>query len=302
MQTIKEKILKLKKERNAVIIAHNYQPIDVQEIADFLGDSLDLSRKAAQTSADVIVFCGVHFMAETAAILAPNKIVLIPDATAGCPMANMISAKELVEVKSQHPGAKVVCYVNTSAEIKALSDVCCTSSNAKTIVNSMLSDDIIFVPDKNLGHYTQKITGKKMFLWNGYCPTHVKFQPEHVLAQKKAHPNAKVLVHPECLPSVVELADQVLSTTGICEFISKSSDIEFIIGTETNILHRLSKENPNKKFYPLYDGATCPNMRKNSLEKVLFALEEMKTIVKVDPDVSNAAKKSLDKMLELSGK
>jgi quinolinate synthase len=302
MSEIVNKINQLKKERDAIILVHNYQPAEVQDIADFLGDSLDLSLKAARTEKRVIVFCGVHFMAETAAILSPDKAVLIPEPEAGCPMADMITAEQLRTLKKEHPLAATVCYVNTTAEVKAESDICCTSSNAVQIVASLPQRDIIFVPDINLGRYVESQTGKKMVLWPGYCIVHSRFSVEDVQKARKAHPEAELIVHPECPQQIIRLADGVYSTTGMCVRVKESRAKEFIIGTETGILHRMRKENPDKKFYPLAECAVCANMKKNSLEKVLWALEDMKNIVKVAPAISAKAKKAIDRMLEFSKK
>jgi len=296
--TIQERIHELKKKRNAVILAHSYQPAEVQDIADFVGDSLDLSRKAAESAAKVIVFCGVHFMAETASILCPDKTILLPAADAGCPMADMITVEQLRALKKQHPGAVTVAYVNTSAAVKTETDVCCTSANAEKIVGSLAADTIIFVPDKNLGQYVAKRTGKRMIFWEGYCPIHARILPEQVVAARRSHPGAEVLVHPECSPAVTGTADQVLSTTGMCRYAKTSAAKELIIGTETGILHRLQKENPGKRFYPLTDVAHCVNMKKNSLEKVRLALEEMRHEVRVDEETRVKAKKAIDRMVE----
>ena len=297
-ENITDRIQALKKKRNAVVLVHNYQPAEVQDIADFLGDSLDLSRKAAQTKADVIVFCGVHFMAETAAILCPQKTVLLPELAAGCPMADMITPEKLRKMKQENPGAPVVCYVNTSAAVKAESDVCCTSSNAEAIVKNLKEEKIIFIPDKNLGAYVALKTGKKLILSDGYCIVHERMTKEDVLKAKTAHPRAEFIAHPECRPEVSSLADKVLSTSGMCAYAKSSEADEIIIGTETGIIHRLKKENPGKKFYPLSERAVCVNMKKNNLEKVLWALEDMKNIIKVDEEVRLKAKKAIDRMLE----
>ena len=299
MDTIIKKIQALKKERNAIILAHNYQPDEIQDVADFLGDSLDLSRKAAEVQEDVIVFCGVHFMAETAAILAPGKTVLIPDLNAGCPMADMVDARGLRELKAQHPGAIVVTYVNSTAEVKAESDICCTSANAVNVVRSLMDKEIIFVPDRNLGAYVESQTGKKMVLWNGFCPTHARILPEHITSAKAEHPHAKVLVHPECSPAVTALADKVMSTTGMLQYVRQSPDTEFIIGTELGILHRMKKENRGKLFYPVSTNMLCPNMKKNTLEKLLAALQDMKHRVTVEEPVRSKAKLAIDRMLAL---
>jgi quinolinate synthase len=295
-----DKIGKLKKKRNAIIIAHNYQRDEVQDIADFTGDSLGLSRIAAKTDADVIVFCGVHFMAESASILSPDKIVLMPDINAGCPMANMITADQLRSLKKEHPSAMVLSYVNTTAAVKAETDICCTSSNALNIVEKLKDvKEIIFVPDKYLASYVSAKTGRKFITWNGYCPTHVKIQASDILRQKEAHPDAKVIVHPECTVPVVEIADKVLSTEGICKFVQESSASEFIVGTETGILHRLRKENPDKIFYPASEHAVCPNMKLTTLEKVLWSLESMQHEVKVPEEIRVKAKNAVDRMVQI---
>ena len=294
-----EKINKLKKERNAVILVHSYQIGEIHEIADFVGDSLGLSRIAAKTAADVIVFCGVYFMAETAKILSPQKTVLIPDKNAGCPMADMITVNQLKELKAAHPNAKVLCYVNTSAEIKAESDVCCTSANAIEVVNTVLKDEeeIIFIPDKYLANHTSQVTGRKFITWNGFCPSHMKILPEYVQTQKELHPQALVLVHPECSQAVIDISDEVLSTDGICKYVTKSDKKEFIIGTEIGIIHRLQKENPDKLFYPASDLAICPNMKLTTLEKVLSSLENMQHQVEVKEEVAERAYTSIQRML-----
>jgi len=294
-----EEIKKLKESRNAIILAHNYQIPEVQDIADFIGDSLDLSRSAEKTDAKVIVFCGVHFMAETASILCPDKKVIMPEITAGCPMADMITVEKLRELKREHPNAAVLGYVNTSAAVKAELDICCTSANALKVLNTIENDEIIFVPDKYLAMYISRFTKKRIISWNGYCPTHVKILPEHILEKKKLYPNAKVLVHPECVPKVIDLADEVLSTNGMIKYSKESDAKEFIIGTETGIIYRLQKENPGKKFYPATELSICPNMKKTNLEKVYFALKEMRYEVKVPKDIRVRAKRAVDKMLEI---
>lgn len=293
-------ILRLKEKRKAIILAHNYQIREVQDIADFVGDSLDLSRQAAKTDAEVIVFCGVHFMAETAKILSPNKTVLMPDLNAGCAMANMITLRQLKEIKKKHPEAVVVSYVNTSAEIKAESDYCCTSANAVKVVQAIPREkEIIFIPDKYLGDYVSKQANRKMILWEGYCPTHRRILAEDILKRKTLYPKAEVLVHPECTPDVIAMADKVLSTSGICKYAKESNSEEFIIGTEIGILHRLQKENPNKKFYPASILSDCPNMKLNNLEKILWSLEDMIYKIEVPPDIAQRAKRSIDRMLEI---
>jgi len=316
------RINELKKKRNAVILVHNYQLPEVQDIADFLGDSLGLSRKAAETDAEVIVFCGVHFMAETASILCPDKVVLIPDINAGCPMADMIDAENLRRLKREHPDAVVVAYVNTTAEVKAESDVCCTSANAVKIVNSLPDKKIIFIPDKYLGQYVASQihpvrnkspeaialprarisngTSKKIIFWEGYCPIHVRILADDILSMKKEHPSAEVIVHPECTPEVISLADKVFSTTGMVNYAKQAECEEMIIGTEIGIIYRLQKDNPDKIFYPASEKAVCENMKKNNLEKVLWSLENLKHEIKVEEQISRKAKKAIDKMLEYS--
>jgi len=297
-QELAEQIQHLKQERHAVLLVHNYQRGEVQDIADFVGDSLELSQKAAGTDADVIVFCGVHFMAETAAILCPDRTVLLPDINAGCPMADMITAERLREKKKAFPEAAAVCYVNSSAEVKAESDVCCTSANAVKVVESVDSEEILFVPDQYLGDYVSTRTAKKMHLWPGYCPTHVKIRREDILARKQEHPQAKALVHPECRPEVVELADEVFSTSGMCRFCRETDAEEIIVGTEVGIIHRLKKENPDKRFIPSSERAGCPNMKLITLEKVLWSLKEMAPRVTVPEPVRGGALRAVDRMLE----
>jgi len=295
-----EKILSLKRERNAVILAHNYQLGEVQDIADFVGDSLELSQNAARTDADVIVFCGVHFMAETASILCPDKIVLLPDINAGCPMANMITAKELKERKRELPRATVVCYINSTAEVKAESDVSCTSANAVKVIENVDSEEVLFVPDQYLGHYVSTKIDKKMFFWPGYCPTHMKIVPKHIKELRQEYPLAKVVVHPECRAEVIALADQVLSTGGMCRYARREDVSQMIVGTEVGIIHRLRKENPGKIFVPASEHAVCPNMKLINLEKVLWSLEEISPEVKVPEEISLRAKAAVDRMLEVA--
>lgn len=295
-----EKILSLKKKRNAVILAHNYQLGEVQDIADFVGDSLELSQKAARTNADVIVFCGVHFMAETASILCPDKIVLLPVMEAGCPMANMIRAEDLRKMKKEHPGAVVVCYINTTAEVKAESDICCTSANAVQLVQRLEAREIIFVPDQYLGHYVSTKTGKKMILWPGYCPTHVRIQAEGIHRLRKIYPRAEVMVHPECRPEVVAIADFVLSTGGMIRHAKSSQAAEIIVGTEIGMIYRLRKENPDKVFIPISEQAVCPNMKMITLENILWSMEDMSPQVKVADDIRLKAKKAVDRMIEVA--
>ena len=295
-----ERIERLKKQRNAIILAHNYQLGEVQDIADFVGDSLELSQKAAQTDAEVIVFCGVHFMAETASILCPDKIVVLPDMHAGCPMADMITAEGLRQKKKEHPGAAVVCYINSSAEVKAEADVCCTSANAVRIVDKLPGGtEILFVPDQYLGHYISAKTGREMILWPGFCPTHARIKSQDIIRLRQEHPQAKVVVHPECRPDVIALADEVLSTGGICRFASRTEVPEVIVGTEIGIIHRLRKENPDKRFIPASEQAVCPRMKLITLENVLWTLEEMAPEVKVPDEIRIRAKAAVDKMLEV---
>jgi quinolinate synthase len=300
-EALLEKIKNLKKSRNAILLVHNYQLGEVQDIADFTGDSLELSQKAAKTDADVIVFCGVHFMAETASILCPDKTVLLPDKHAGCPMADMITPARLRELKREHPNAMVVCYVNTSAAVKAESDVCCTSANGVRIVEKLTDvEEIIFVPDQYLGSYVASQTGRKMILWPGFCPTHVRIQSQDITRLKTEYPQAKVIVHPECRPDVKSLADAVLSTGGMIRFARETDASEIIVGTEIGILHRLRKENPGKKFIPVSEQAVCPRMKLITLDTVLWSLENMTHQIKVPERIRIRAKAAVDKMLEVT--
>lgn len=294
-----KRIKQLKKERNAIILAHNYQRGEVQDIADFVGDSFGLSQKAVDSGAETIVFCGVDFMAESAAILNPEKTVLMPETSAQCPMAAMISPRSLKLEKEKYPGAAVVCYVNTPASVKAESDICCTSANAVKVVNALPENEIIFVPDRNLAQYVSAHTTKKIIPWNGYCPTHHLILPGDILLEKEEHPDAQILVHPECRPEVISLADQVLSTAGMLKYAKQSNSREFIIGTELGLLHRLRKENPNKIFIPATSLAVCPNMKMNTLGSIIRALENNEHIIKIPEDIRIKAKKSLDRMLEV---
>ncbi len=296
---IKDKIGRLKKERDAVILAHNYQVGDVQDIADYIGDSLGLSQQAAKVKEKVIVFCGVHFMAETAAILAPEKTVLMPEINAGCPMADMITADDLREWKRNHPGSQVVCYVNTSAAVKAECDVCCTSSNAVNVVNSIEGDEILFAPDKNLAAYVARHTQKKIIPWDGYCYVHNNILARDVREKKNLHPEAEVWVHPECRPEVIDLADKVLSTGGMVKEGHITTKKDIIIGTETGIIYRIKKENPTKNFYPARDRSFCSNMKKTDLKKVLRSLEDMVYKVEVPLEISQRARGSIEKMVAL---
>jgi len=293
------RIAELRKERKAVILAHNYQIGEVQDIADYTGDSLGLSQEAARSGAEVIVFCGVHFMAETAAILSPQKTVLLPDPHAGCPMADMITAQELRDWKARYPGRKVVSYVNTTAEVKAESDICCTSSNAVRVVNSLPEDEILFAPDKNLAAYVARQTKKKIIAWDGYCYVHNQILAADVLAKKFRHPAAEVWVHPECRPEVIDLADKVISTGNMVKAAQETSAKEVLIGTEAGILHRLRKENPRTAFFPVKDLAFCSNMKKINLIKVWAALEEMKFRIEVPAAISQRARGAIEKMIQI---
>jgi len=295
-----KRLLELKDRRRAVILAHNYQLKEVQDVADYVGDSLALAQKAASTQAEVIVLCGVYFMAETAAILNPDKTVLLPERSAGCPLADTIDLDGLKEAKSRHPGVPVVCYVNSSAAVKAESDICCTSSNAERIVRSLPDEKVLFVPDYNLGHYISQKTDKELILWPGSCTTHCRVTPDDVHAARKAHPEALVLVHPECPPPVVELADFVGSTSQILNFARETSAKTLIIGTEMGILYRLKQENPSKQFYLLSPGLICPNMKYTRLESIVSSLETMSFQVKVAEDIRLKAKEALERMLALS--
>jgi quinolinate synthase len=297
-ENIADRLSEWKKKRGAVILAHNYQPGEIQDLADILGDSLELSRKASQSDAEVIVFCGVRFMAESAKILSPQKTVLLPRLDAGCPLADMITAEQLRSLKEKHPRAVVVCYVNSSAEVKAESDVCCTSANALTVVQGVEADEIIFVPDQNLGHYVSRFTDKRIILWKGYCSVHHRILAEDLLPVRQAHPDAVILVHPECRPEVVDLADEVLSTGGMLRFVKSSDARSFIIGTEMGLIYRLQKENPDKEFYSVGNRMICVNMKKIGLEDVLRALQENQFDISIPEDVLRRARGALDRMLQ----
>lgn len=292
-------IQELKQKRNAVILVHNYQPGEIQDIADFLGDSLDLSRRAATTDADVIVFCGVQFMAETAAILSPQKTILLPSRNAGCPMADMITASQLIEKKREHPKAAVVCYVNSSAEVKAYSDICCTSANAVDVVDSISAEEVLFVPDQYLGHYVSTQVDKKMTLWPGYCPTHSRIQQEDIARLRERYPNAMVVVHPECRPEVIAAADAALSTGGMIEYARRDDVSQLIVGTETGIIYRLKKENPSKEFIPVSNRAVCADMKLVTLQKVFDSLTDLTPHITVPEDIRVKAKASVDRMLAI---
>jgi quinolinate synthase len=294
-----ERIQELKKEKNAVILAHNYQPPEIQEIADFVGDSLGLSVQATKTTADVIIFCGVDFMAESAKVLNPSKTVILPEPQAKCPMAAMCDAESLHEVREKYPEAAVVAYVNTSAACKAETDVCCTSSNAVKVVGKIDAKQIIFVPDCNLGYYVQRFFPEKnIIVWPGFCPTHDLISPEAITLLKKSHPKALVLVHPECRPEVIDLADKVASTEGILKYARSSEAQEFIIATEGTMTYRLGKENPGKKFYAV-EGAVCPTMKMITLDKIIRSLETLEPAIELPEDVLEKARKPLERMMDI---
>ena len=289
----------LAKARNAVILAHNYQRPEVQEAADFVGDSLELARKAAATQADVILFCGVHFMAETAKILSPGKTVLMPDAEAGCPMADMITADRLRSLKAEHPDAVVIAYVNTSAEVKAETDVCCTSANAVEIVNRVPADrEIIFVPDQHLGDWVMRQTERRMILWPGYCPTHALILPQDIEARRREHPGAKVMAHPECSRAVVDLADVVTSTSGMLRFPEGDDALTYIVATEVGLLAGLRRRYPDRTFVAASDYAVCPNMKLTTLESAIAALRDMSGEIDVPPDIRQKAARAVERMVE----
>ena len=294
-----EDIERLKDERKAVIIAHNYQIPEVQDIADFVGDSLQLSREAAKLDCDVIVFCGVHFMAETAAVLAPDKTVLIPDLNAGCPMADMITAAEMRSWKKEHPGIKGVCYVNTTAEVKAECDICCTSANVLQVVASIEDDTILFAPDKNLASYAARFTDKKIIPWDGYCYVHHNFRARNVEEKRGRFPDAEVWVHPECRPEVIDLADKVLSTGQMVKEAQITHTKSVILGTEEGIIHRLKKINPEARFIPLRESAICSNMKKIDLPKVLRSLRDMRFKVEVPYEIGKRARGAIEEMIRI---
>ena len=297
-----DRINNLKKEKNAVILAHTYQRPEIYKVADFIGDSYGLSKKATETNAEIIVFCGVDFMAESAYILNPDKTVLIPTRLANCPMAAMVDVDGLLKLKEKHPKAAVMSYVNTTADVKAESDICCTSANAINVVNSLEAEEVIFVPDSNLAHYVMTHTNKKIIPWNGWCYVHNKFSPDGLISAKARHLNAKVLVHPECIPAVVDLADEVFSTTGMINYVRQSPDEKFIIATEIGVIERLKLEFPEKIFFQAPPGGTCLQMKKTTLDLVLNALEKEEFKVMVPENIMIRAKKALDKMLNVDGR
>ena len=300
IEKLKRKIAKLKEELRAVIVAHNYQRPEVQDIADFVGDSLELARRCTEVSAQTIVFCGVHFMAETAAILNPERTVLLTEGGAGCTMADMITADELREWQRRYPGASVACYVNSSAEVKAESYICCTSANGVKVVDSVPNDEIIFVPDQNLGHYVSTQTKKRIILYPGFCYVHHRIKPEQVMMTKRLHSDAEVLVHPECRPEVVAMADAALSTSQMLRYVGASSHHSFIIGTEKGILHGLRKQNPDKSFYLISNGQVCIDMKKTTLETVAQTMERGQNIITVPEEIRIKAKSAVDRMMAVS--
>lgn len=292
-----QRLQELKLEKNAVILAHNYQIEEVQDAADYVGDSYELSRLAAESDAEVIVFCGVHFMAESAAILSPGKTVLLPEINAGCPMADMVTPEGLRSFKQKHPHAAVVAYINSSAAVKAECDICVTSANALEVVNSLQQDEVIFVPDANLAHFVSLKTDKKIIPWQGYCVTHHRVTAEDLTRARQAHPKAKIVVHPECRPEVVELADAALGTGGMIRFARQTEASEIVVGTEMGLIYRLRKDSPEKKFYLLSPGLICPNMKYTNLSKVVAALEKMQYRITVAPDIREKAARAMKRML-----
>ena len=299
MAELKDEILSLKKERNAVILAHNYQVEEIQDIADYVGDSFGLSLQAKNTSAEVVVFCGVHFMAESAHILAPDKIVLLPERGAGCPLANTITAEELRRVKAQYPNTPVVCYVNSSAEVKAESDICCTSSNAVEVVNSLEAQEVIFVPDANLAFWVSQHTAKRIIPWDGHCIPHHRVLFQEFVNVKKAHPGAKLAVHPECRPEISTKADFVGSTSAIIKYARETDADTVIIGTEMGVIPLIKKENPGKKIYLLSPKLICYNMKLTTPQKLLSSLKSLEPKITVPPDTRRRAEASLTRMLQI---
>ena len=299
--SLRKQILELKSQKRAIILSHNYQRDEVQEIADFVGDSLELSRRAAAVEdAEVIVFCGVYFMAETAKLLSPQRTVLIPDPAAGCPMCDMAPVAEVRKRKAELPGVPVVAYVNTTADVKAEADICCTSANAVKIVNSLPDPRVLFLPDKNLGLWVQRHTDKEILFWPGYCPTHQRILASQVQRLKTQHPQAAVVVHPECTPDVIDLADEVLSTGQMLRWARETPAQEIIVGTELGIIHRLELENPDKAFHQISKLTVCPNMKRITLEKVLWALEDMQFQVEVPEGIAVPARRAIERMLEVA--
>jgi len=296
-EAIADQIRKLARKQNALILAHNYQPPEIQDIADMCGDSLELSIKAAETDAGVLVFCGVHFMAETASILCPGKKVLLPRTDAGCPMADMVTPEALTDRIQKLPGVPVVTYVNSAAAVKALSTICCTSANAVKVAESLQADEILMVPDRNLADYTAAHTEKTVHRWDGYCPFHDRLTPEMVRLVRQAHPDALFMVHPECRPEVTAMADVVTSTSGMLNFANQSDRSEFIVGTEVGLIYPLEKANPGKSFYPASDRMYCADMKKITREDVAASLEHLSGEVKVTEDIRLPALSAVKKML-----
>lgn len=297
---IAERVADLRRQRNAVILAHNYQNPDVQDIADIVGDSLELSRAAARTDSEVIVFCGVHFMAETAAILSPNRTVLLPDPAAGCPMADMMTVDDLRAMQAEYPGAAVVTYVNSSAAVKAESDICCTSANAIRVCEAIEAEEIIFTPDRWLGTWVARHVAKTFHLAPGYCPTHVRITAADVARAKSEHPNALVMAHPECTSDVVDMADEVLSTSGMVRVARETEAREVIVCTERGLIHRMQKDNPGKVFISPTPRAVCPNMKLITLEKVLWSLEALEPQITVEPAIAERARRAIERMIEIA--
>lgn len=298
---LKDRILKLKAKKQAIILAHNYQPPAIQDIADLTGDSLELSRQAASTAAEVIVFCGVSFMAETAAVLNPDKTVILPRLEAGCPMADMITPDDMLAIKQQHPGVPIITYVNSTAAVKAESTICCTSANSIRVVESFPDADVVYMtPDQNLAKYTAKHTQKKVHYWQGYCPIHHNLTAQQVQKRKEEYPEAVFLAHPECQPQVLNLADVVESTSGMLRYVKESSQKSFIIGTEEGILYPMRQQNPNKSFYPASDDLICPDMKKITLDDVCQSLENLQPRVTVPEGIRNKAIKAVERMLAVS--
>jgi quinolinate synthase len=303
IEALTQRALELKRERRAVILAHLYQRPEIQDVGDFVGDSLGLSQQAASAAAELIVFCGVHFMAESAAILSPEKTIILPEPNAGCPMADMVKADDLQAKKRELPGVPVVCYVNSSAAVKAESDICCTSRNAVQVVDSLPGDTVIFVPDRNLGDFVGRSTKKRVIAWDGYCATHDRITAADVRRAKEQHPEALVMVHPECRPEVVDLADEVLSTAGMLRLAGTAKAREFIVGTERGILYQLTKRNPEKRFHLANDTKQyCPNMKKTTLPKLVWALERLQPRITVPEEIRVRAAEALQKMLSVSRK
>ena len=293
-----EEINELKHQHNTIILAHNYQLPIIQDIADYTGDSLELAKKATSLDVENIIFCGVDFMAESAKILNPQKNIILPDKTAHCPMASMVDPPLLIELKKEHPAAQVVCYINTTAKVKTLSDICCTSANGIKVVESLDTNDIIFIPDQNLGHYIQRFTKKHLILWPGYCATHHRITVNDIQNLKNNYPQAEVLVHPECRPDVIDIADHAFSTNGMLNHVKQSSKNEFIIGTEKEHCYRLKRDSPTKKFYPI-QSAICPNMKKITLEKVLKSLTTLEPQIKLTPRIIRQAIRPLTRMMDI---